>query len=444
MADASQPDDSEPDDLPDPELPDLPDPDEGSGADEGDEFDLSQFDLSQLFANLDLQQLIHTLGTPGPVNWEVASQLAHQLATGGEAEPAIADADRVQLEELALAAQTHVVAETGLAATFTAPVRAMQRQEWAALHLTALRPVLERLAATLGEVFSPEAVEGLLGQVDLSAAGIEDVDETTTEQFAAMAPMLAPLLLGVQAGSMIGYLALHALGRYDLPLPTSDEPTLAFVVANLDEFEGAWSLDRPDLRFYVAIHEVVHAATRSVPWVRQRLVALASEYVSAYQLDPAGLDDRLRDSRFADLDPEDPASIQALVAHPDELLGALRTTRQQQLLEQARVFHAVLEGYADAVLEHIGRRLIPSFERIHEAMARHRIERGEAERFVEGLLGLAVGRDDYERGREFVRGVEERAGIDGLNRLWEAPHFEPTPNELVAPGLWLARIDLEA
>jgi uncharacterized protein (DUF2342 family) len=80
--------------------------------------------------------------------------------------------------------------------------------------------------------------------------------------------MLAPALLGMQAGSMIGYLAQHALGRYDLPLPTSDEPSLCFVVQNIDAFEESWSLERADLRFYLALHEVVHAAGRSVPWVR--------------------------------------------------------------------------------------------------------------------------------------------------------------------------------
>ena len=82
--------------------------------------------------------------------------------------------------------------------------------------------------------------------------------------------MVAPALLGVQAGSMIGYLAQHAFGRYDLPLPTGappdgDEPTLCFVVANVDAFEDAWTLPRDDLRFYLALHEVVHAALRSVP-----------------------------------------------------------------------------------------------------------------------------------------------------------------------------------
>ena len=196
-----------------------------------------------------------------------------------------------QLEELAHAAQTHVVDETGLAAMLAAPVRAMQRREWAALHITALRPVLETLAATLGKVFDPEAMRGLFDQVDLSAVGLPDLGEGTpsegdAEALAAMAPMLAPVLLGVQAGSMIGYLARHALGRYDLPLPTSDEPTLAFVVANLDEFEEAWSLERADLRFYVAIHEVVHAAERSVPWVRERLVELATDYVRRVRARP--------------------------------------------------------------------------------------------------------------------------------------------------------------
>ena len=61
-----------------------------------------------------------------------------------------------------------------------------------------------------------------------------------------------------------------------------------------------------------------------------------------------------------------------------------------------------------------------------------------------GLLGLKLERAHYERGQAFVDGVVERAGLDGLNRLWDSPDMLPTPNELDAPGLWLARIDLPA
>ena len=421
-------------------------PDEEHGDEPGDEppsipgfpfpgFNLADFNLAGLdlsgidLSGVDLTEMMRALQSTGPVNWEVASQLASVVANDGEdQEPPIDAAARAQLEELAQAAQTNVAGETGLA-TSVAPVRVMTRREWATLHLDALRPVLERLATTLGGAFDAEALSGEL---------LTDAPTEVADQLAGLLPMLAPLLLGVQAGSMIGYLAQHALGRYDLPLPASDEPTVCFVVRNLDAFEADWSLERADLRFYVAIHEVVHAAVRAVPWVRTRMVDLATEYVSGYVIDPTVLG-----ARFGDIDPSDPSALQALAEHPDELLGAMRSEQQLEVLVRIRVFHAVLEGYADVVLDRIGRRLIPSFDRIHEAMARHRIERGEAERFVEGLLGLGTSREDYERGATFCAGVIERAGTDGLDRLWERAEMAPTPNELDAPGLWLARIELD-
>ena len=246
---------------------------------------------------------------------------------------------------------------------------------------------------------------------------------------------------------MIGYLSQHTLGRYDLPLPTGpaptltspggDEPSLTFVVANIDAFEDAWSLPREDLRFYVALHEVVHAAVRSVPWVRGRLVRLSVEYVSSYEIDPG-----VFESEFGDVDPSDPESLQRMAADPQRILGAMQSTKQQSPREELQRLTSVIDGYADYVLETIGRRLISTFEQIHEAMKRHRVERGDAERFIEGLLGLKLERAHYERGEEFCRGVVERAGVDGLNRMWEREAMLPTPAELDAPGLWLARIDL--
>ncbi len=377
---------------------------------------------------LDLAQLMHVLQAPGPLNWIVAERVASSVATSGETEPEIDPGAEAELQELVRAAQTQVVAETGLTATFAAPVRTVGRGDWADLQLQALRPVLDAYATALaGAMGAPGAQPEL--PPEMAAMGME--------AFAAVLPKVVALFLGFQAGSMAGYLAQHALGRYDLPLPTADEPSLLFVVSNIDAFEAAWSLERTDLRFYVALHEVVHAAQRSVPWVRERLVGLATEYVSSYEIDPEEIE-----SRVGPIDPSDPMSFQRLAEHPEDLLGAMQSDRQREVLARARVFHAVLEGYADDVLARIGARLLPSFARIHEAMQRHRIERGDAARFIESLLGLTLERDDYERGAAFCAGVVERAGTDGLNRLWERAEMAPTRNELEAPGLWLARIEL--
>ena len=374
----------------------------------------------------DLTQLMGMLSSPGPVNWEVARQVARSVALEDGTEIPPEPAAPAEFAELARAAQTHVAELTGLAASLATPVRVVGAGEWAELHLTALRPVLEALARNLGESFQAQI-----------QAGIDTGELGRTDPITGLLPMLAPVLLGLQAGAMIGYLAHHALGRYDLPLPTADQPTLCFVARHIDDFEAAWSLTRADLRFYLAVHEVVHAATRSVPWVRERLVRLSSEYVSAYHLDPTVLETRL-----GEFDPANPQAFESLAAQPEELLGAMRTPAQDAIQERLRVFTAVLEGYADTILERVAEKLVPSYAQIHEAMQRHRIERGEAGQFIESLLGLDLGRDDYARGHAFCTGVIERAGLDGLNRLWSDEGMIPTPPELEAPGLWLARIDL--
>ena len=93
---------------------------------------------------------------------------------------------------------------------------------WVDLHLVALRPVLEALATTLGEAMQ----HGDDDDPDGRAEELVDCPGFAGTPFAAHGrdgrhgqhdAMLAPALLGVQAGSMIGYLAQHALGRYDLP-----------------------------------------------------------------------------------------------------------------------------------------------------------------------------------------------------------------------------------
>lgn len=408
-------------------MADVPQPGDAEGSNPFGFPQLPGFDLSQM----NLGELMRILATPGPVNWEIAHQIAGYVALDGEeSEPPISGTEADELAELARAAESHVVAETGLSAALGVRVAAIGRREWAELHLEALKPVLEALAVRMQGTLGAEESE------DSPEPGLPGFP-TAGDPFGGMLTMLAPLLLGVQAGSMIGYLAQHALGRYDLPLPTSDEPSLAFVVPNLAAFERAWSIDRRDLRFYVTLHEVVHAAERLVPWVRERLVRLATEYVSAYEVDPSAFE-----AQFGEVDPNDPSSLAAIAEHPEALLGAMQSDHQREILARVQGFTTVLEGYADVVLERLGARLLPDFARIHEAMQRHHVEQGEAARFIEGLLGIRLDREHYERGQGFCRGVIERAGMEGLNRLWEDEGLLPTANELDAPGLWLARIDL--
>lgn len=384
-----------------------------------------------------MSQLVGMLQSSGPLNWEVARQVASQLALAGSTTTAVDQPDNDQLAELVSAAQTLVVAETGLVACFRAPFHTMTRLDWVELQITALAPVLETMATALGNTLGDLDIEMTAELGDGPAIpGLPNF-----EMFSGMLSMVAPVLLGVQAGSLIGSLAQHTLGRYDLPLPGADEPSLCFVVGNIDEFEASWELDRADLRFYIALHEVVHVAQRSVPWVTRRLNELTTQYVAGYSLTTDDLETKLA-SKLEMINPDDPESMRAFAQHPEEILAALQTPYQVEIMAQLQLFNATLEGFANAILERVGQRLIPTFSRIHEAMKRHRVVRGGAERFAETLLGLRMDGVHYERGDSFAAGVVERTGTEGLQHLWKSEDRLPTPAEFDAPGLWLARIEL--
>jgi putative hydrolase len=252
---------------------------------------------------------------------------------------------------------------------------------------------------------------------------------------------LMPVLLGVWAGSMVGQLSHQALGQYDLPLPLSGPPSLLVVARNVDDFAASWELPLDEVRYAIVLRETVRGAQRSIPWVRERLVRLASAYVGAYELQVDALEEQ-----FGNMDFTNPDMMQSLGGFNDAgaLLGAMQSEAQAPLLEELQRFVSVLEGYVDVVVAEIGQKMVSAHGRIDEALRRHRLERGNAATFVDRLLGLELDRQHYERGLEFCRGVVERAGIDGLNRLWASEANAPTAAEFEAPGLWLARIDLPA
>ena len=108
-----------------------------------------------------------------------------------------------------------------------------------------------------------------------------------------------------------------------------------------------------------------------------------------------------------------------------------------------RTTMAVIEGLTSNAMTILGSRLLGNSTAIDEAFLRRRIERSEGERLSEQFFGIEITRAGIEQGQDFVRGVIERAGEEGLSPLWTRKEAFPTPSELEAPGLWLARLELE-
>jgi putative hydrolase len=333
----------------------------------------------------------------------------------------------MRFEELARVAELQVAEATGLP---TAPgggvlrVRPVGRGEWAQRGLEAYRPLLERLATSL-------AVSGPDGDNAVEP-------EPGSELLGSIGKLLGPVLLGMQSGLMVGHMAQRALGQYDVPLPRPVSDELLVVPANLDSFGSEWSLPEEDLRLWVLLHELVHHAVLGVPHVRTRLSELLDEYVSSFEVSSESLEGSL-----GEIDLGDPGGLQALLGNPETLLGAMQTSTQREVLVRIEALVIPLVGYVDYILDVVGRRLITSYDMVTEALRRRRVEATEGDRFVGRLLGLELGQAQYDRGGAFVRGVVERAGDEGARRLWHSPRELPTPAELDAPGLWLARLEFD-
>ncbi|MDQ1488629.1 MAG: hypothetical protein QOJ23_1143, partial [Actinomycetota bacterium] len=408
------------------------------------------------FGGFDLSQMLRFLQSDGPVHWEVARQVAHWMALEGEGEATVSAADRARSAEVAQAAEQRVLAETGEPPP-SPSVALLGRAEWADQALQTLRPVLERLAVSLqgelpdlaaeadeaGDAANPLAgnpFAGLFG-MGMGPGGPDTPGgEMGGNPLAGMAGMfgaIGPLLLGVQCGFMVGQLAQGLLSEHDLLLPIADPPRPALIVPNLEAFHAAWSIPADDLRFYLALGEGVRSRIVARPWVRERLVRLASEYVSSFRIDASALE-----AQLGSFDLSDPSSLEGAMLDPDAMLGAMQSPEQMAVLERFQLTTAVLETYADSVADRLAEPMVRSLPTIREALRRHRVERSEADRFIQRLLGLDPSRRLHDQAAAFCRGVEERAGSPALERLLEAESMLPTPAELEAPGLWLARVEL--
>lgn len=367
--------------------------------------------------------LARWFGGQGPVNWDVARQTAQWISTEGASEPNVEPLERMRLEELLRAADLHVGEATGLPTSIAGGVLSalpVTRGDWALHSMEAYRGPLERLARALGDSAVPPT------EPDPATALLGDLGK-----------VLVPVLLGVQSGYMVGHLARRSMGQYDLPLPRLAADQLLLIPSNIDAFATEWSLPPADLRMWVCLREVTTHGVLGRPHVRARVLALVDEYVSGFEVNPGAVE-----TSFGDLDPSDPAAIQRLMGNPETLLGAIQTDAQREVLTRLTTVTTTVTGYVDHVMDVVGHGLVGAYEMVTEAMRRHRVEASEGDRFAARLVGLGLDRDEYERGVAFADGVVDRVGEEGLQRLWHSDKELPTPAELDAPGLWLARIDL--
>jgi coenzyme F420 biosynthesis associated uncharacterized protein len=245
-------------------------------------------------------------------------------------------------------------------------------------------------------------------------------------------------VMAIEAGAVSGVLAGRVLGQYEFPVLEPEAPArLLFVAPNLAH--AATNLDAPadQLLRWVALHEMTHALQfGGVPWLREHLAGMLRELLTALEMDPRGL---LRGM-------PDVTDIRRLFerVREDGLAMVVIGESKRETLDRVQAFMAVLEGYAEHVMDAVGADVLDDLPSLRSALQRRRRDRSGLLKVLERLIGMDLKLRQYEQGKAFCDGVVARGGIEGLNRVWRAPEAMPTIAELADPAAWLRRTEPEA
>jgi coenzyme F420 biosynthesis associated uncharacterized protein len=359
----------------------------------------------------------------GPVNWELARQVGIGATAGsGADDPEPTDEDRRQLEDTVRAAELQIAQFTGLEPpNDVAPVEAVRRTQWVQHNLESLKGLIEPAAARIGSAVERAMPPG-------------DTPEAEAVVPAQVIGQMAPLLLGAQVGTVLGYLAQRVLGQYDIAVPRPAPGALLFVVPNIAAFERDWSLSPTEFRAWVALHEVTHRFEFAHAWTREHFRHLLDDFLTTLELDIGAFQERIEQ-----LDIANPEAVQGLMQSEDGLFGTVLDDEQRLKLARIQAFMAAAEGYGDHVMHTLGGTMLTSYDRIEEAMRRYR-ESETSDPIFERLLGIEMKREQYRAGKAFCDRVVELTDEATLARMWSSVEALPALPEIHEPRLWLARI----
>ena len=180
-----------------------------------------------LFADVPLFREIQRvlLSGTGPVNWELARQVAIAMAAGQRPDPEPTAEDREGFESTVRVAELEVADLTGLSPPAEVTrVEAVRRAAWVEANVRGLKALFEPAAEKLSQALTQSRREQAPGPE--APLGLE-----------MLMDRMSPLLMGMQVGVVLGTVAQKVLGQYELPIPRSESPALLFVVPNIADLE---------------------------------------------------------------------------------------------------------------------------------------------------------------------------------------------------------------
>ena len=369
----------------------------------------------------------------GPVNWELAKNLARQtIAAKGD--PSVLANEKAAVTEAVRLADLWLDDVTSFPSGIR-KIEAWSQSEW----LEATFPVWSSLC----EPIAAKAVDGMGSMMNFDQAQLgTDVPPEMQAMLAgmgglnALAPMLRQLggaMLGGQIGTAVGELAGDMASSTDIGLPLAAAGTAALLPAGVTAFGEGLSVDISEVRLFLALREAAHHRLFGhVPWLRQYLLSAVEAYAAGISVDM----NKLREA-LPDMDMANPEEALREALSGGDLFRPEDTPQQKAALARLETALALVEGWvatavsaaADTRLSHAGA--------LAEAIRRRRASGGPAERTFATLVGLELRPRMLREATALWTELTVARGTDGRDAVWAHPDLLPTADDLENPDAFL-------
>lgn len=361
-----------------------------------------------------LQQLMAAAqsgGGSGPVNWDLARQVATS-ALNTEGDPAVTAAQRNEIGEALRLADLWLEPTTALPSGVVTTA-AWNRNEWIFNTMDVWRkladPVASRMVDAMSDLVPPEA-RAQLGPMS------------------SMITALGGALFGGQFGQALAKLATEVLSAGDIGLPLGPAGTAALIPSNIDGYREGLELDPDEVRLFVALREAAHQRLFGhVPWLRGHVLTAVEAYARGIRVDREAIEEAMRS-----IDPSDPETMRELQL--EGIFAQEDTEQQRAALNRLETALALVEGWVVHVVETAADGRLPNVVRLSEAFRRRRAAGGPAESTFAALVGLELRPRRLREAATLWTALSEHRGVAGRDALWGHPDLLPSDEDFADPG----------
>jgi putative hydrolase len=346
-------------------------------------------------------KLFELFDQPGPINWKLAAEVARHLAGDPvPVEPWAAE----EFRELARLAEYRVEQIAPFRLIPAPDVLPLDARGWAERNLESFGSLVEPFASSV-------ATEG---------------------PAAPLMAQLAPALIGMQVGSLVGSLSTWVVASFDAGLPQDHPGAMSIIMPNIRSMTGTDGLDDREVRLWIVANEVAFRAVSQLPWIHDHLHQLASAYADAVKIDPTMLSGLMAGG-------SDPVAIEQAIADAGGIEGLIGGEEAEAPRLELEAFLGAITGCGRLLARRAVAELAPNFDLIST-------RRDETREETESSPAIGVGPLPPEAtrlGDVFNQEVERRYGDDALETLWADPSRMPSAAELRDPTAWAARVLLD-